>query len=149
MDAAVIAGNSSTGRVLEEVKMNIDRSEHPYLAGGMRKTAALEMALTRKKRAAKGYSAANIPTTAEEFMQFLPKRFTVTSTGEPFLAHKEYTDDEGEDCILIFISDHGKFILSKSEEIFIDGTFDTCPLPFSQIFVILGRIEDQRPIPAI
>ena len=45
------------------------------------------------------------------------------------------------------MSSHGQYILKRSTEIFVVGTFDTSPEPFAQIFIVLGRIGDKRPVP--
>jgi hypothetical protein len=45
LTAAVTTGNSTTGHVLEEIKVSLDNSEHPQLSGAIRKSAALQQAL--------------------------------------------------------------------------------------------------------
>ena len=74
-------------------------------------------------------------------------KYQLTSTNEEFLRYCEYTDGPVEQKIMmVFISDLGKSILAKAEIIYADGTFDTAPRPFSQIFFFMGQIPNKRPI---
>ena len=115
----------------------------------MRKTAALDMAVLRKKRKINGV-VGKIPTEPCEILRNLPEFLTKTTQGGPFLIYKDYLyEDDESKIVLIFISEHGKFVLRNSVELFVDGTFDLAPEPFSQIYVVLGRMADKRPVPAV
>jgi hypothetical protein len=51
--------------------------------------------------------------------------------------------------LVVFASALGLHTLKNSEEMFMDGTFKTCPNPFQQILFIHGKIGDQRSIPCV
>ena len=151
MNAAVLAGNSSTVWVLEEIKSNIDRSSHPHLTGHIKKTAALQMELLRKKRKSLGLTG-HIPKEPEEILTGLPDHLTKTTTGSIFLVHKDFLYEDGRDntkIIMIFMSEHGKFVMRNSVELYVVGTFDLAPAPFVQIYIILGKIPEKRPVPVM
>jgi hypothetical protein len=63
--------------------------------------------------------------------------------------HPGDEDAEGHDALVVFISALGLHTLQNSEEIFMDGTFKTCPNPFQQILFIHGKTGDQRSIPCV
>ena len=70
--AAAAVGNPATERVLEEIKINIDASSVPGVAGCMRKRKALAMALHReKKRKSGSLDNGSIPTNAKEIKVIL------------------------------------------------------------------------------
>jgi hypothetical protein len=58
----------------------------------------------------------------------------------------EISEDE-EKLILIFMSDHGRWVLSRSEMLYIDGTFSSAPEPFTQLYFVLGKMPDKRAVP--
>jgi hypothetical protein len=64
-------------------------------------------------------------------MEKLPDRFKKTSGGGPFLRHMSIIDIDS--IMMVFMSNYGKWVLSKSEQAFCDGIFDTAPPPFKQI----------------
>jgi hypothetical protein len=41
--------------------------------------------------------------------------------------------------MMIFLLDQGAFILGRYTDLFWDGTFDTCPDPFIQVYFITGQ----------
>ena len=147
LKAAVQSGATSTARVKENIKTAIDSSAHPQL-GVIRKSKALSNAMDREKRKSNG-TTGRVPTEPQDIIDSLPERLKKTSAGAPFLIHNGYIDDDGTLLMMVFMSEHGEFVMSKSTELYGDGIFDTCPQPFSQIFVILGRIGDKRPVPVV
>jgi hypothetical protein len=41
-------------------------------------------------------------------------------------------------------SDHGIWVLGCSSDIYSDGTFDTWPEPFSQLYFIMGLVDPNK-----
>ena len=66
--------------------------------------------------------------------------------GEEFLCYSEFLDPLQTKLMLVFISDVGRHILQNSEVLFCDGTFNTCPNPFKQVYFVLSQIKGKRPI---
>ncbi len=56
IDAAALVGTVSTGKVLTEIKMNLEWSEMPEAKAMMRKSRCLGQALYRKKKKRLGYT---------------------------------------------------------------------------------------------
>jgi hypothetical protein len=46
--------------------------------------------------------------------------------------------------LLIFMADHGVWIPGCSSDIYSDGTFDTWPEPFSQLYFIMGLMDPNK-----
>jgi hypothetical protein len=42
-----------------------------------------------------------------------------------------------------------RWILARSEMIFCDGTFDSAPPPFAQIYFVLGKMANNRAVPCV
>jgi hypothetical protein len=144
--AAATVGNSRRSEVVNRVKMNILQSSLPEAQSALRKTHAVGQAIQREKKRMLGISG-TVPKTPAEIMENLPERFKKTSGGGPFLRHMEKV---GEDSmILVFMSDYGKWVLSKSEHVFCDGTFDTAPPPFKQIYFLLGKMPEMSAVPCV
>jgi hypothetical protein len=115
----------------------------------MRKSKALSMAINREKKKTMGHSG-TIPKSTADIIDNLPERFKNTSTGTPFLRFMDYVDGEQSKLMLIFMSDHGAWVLGRSCHIYCDGTFDTCPEPFSQLYFIMGQMDDtKRAVPCV
>ena len=125
----------------------MDSSELQGTAGCMRKRKAISQAIYREKKKVKGAGEPSIPKTSKEIKENLDMKYQLTSTKEEFLRYCEYLYPATEEKLLmVFISDLGKDILSKSETIYCDGTLDTAPTPFKQIYFIMGQMKDKRPI---
>ena len=45
-------------------------------------------------------------------------------------------DGQGEEKIIIFATDRNVTLLCEAETIYVDGTFETCPRLFYQVFTI-------------
>lgn len=58
-------------------------------------------------------------------------------------------EEQRENALLVFFSNLGLHTLQSCEEIFMDGTFKTCPEPFKQILFLHARITEYRPIPCV
>jgi FLYWCH zinc finger domain len=134
INAAANIGTVSTNKMLTQVKVNLERSELPEAKAMMSKSRAISMALYREKRRRLGITGA-IPKTCADVMKRMPEHFKKTSTGGDFLRFMGYVDAAETKMLLLFISDHGKWVLERSEELYCDGTFHTCPKPFLQVLI--------------
>jgi hypothetical protein len=149
INAAAMVGRISTVEVLSKIKTNLERSSHPEATSSMRKAKALSKAVNREKAKILGHGG-NIPKTSESIIEDLPEKFKVTSTGGQFLRFMDYIDGDKSKLMLVFISEHSAWALGKSTDIYCDGTFDTCPAPFGQLYFILGQMgPSKRAVPCI
>ncbi|XP_054260664.1 uncharacterized protein LOC128985298 [Macrosteles quadrilineatus] len=82
---------------------------------------------------AKSKTMPKLPKTTEELQTALENITTTTSKGEEFLLV-----NDRENKIVIFSCDENLKFLSKSETIFMDGTFEYAPKYFLQMFTIHG-----------
>ena len=48
--------------------------------------------------------------------------------------------------LLLFMSQLGIWVMERSETIYIDGTFETCPNQFSQLYFIMAQMPNRRAI---
>ena len=109
----------------------------------------MTQALYREKKKMKGEAAGVQPKTASDIMENLDMKYQTTSTNMEFLRYMEYTDASESKIMMVFCSDTGKHILENSEEWFCDGTFSTSPPNFAQIFFVMGKIGNKKPIVAL
>ncbi len=123
--------------VLSKVQTNLERSDNPEAMSSMKKSRALSMALNREKKKVLGHGE-TIPKTVDDILENLPEKFKTTSSGTPFLQFMDYVDADKTKLMLLFMSDHGAWVLGRSTHIYCDGTFETYPEPFSQLYFILG-----------
>ncbi len=56
---------------------------------------------------------------------------------------------DNNSMIMVFMSDYGKWVLSKSEQVFCDGTFDTAAPPLKQIYFLLGQMPNMSTVPCV
>ena len=94
----------------------------------------------------KGTPGGQQPTTAEDIKANLPEKYTLDSKAGEFLRYSEFLDPLQTKLMLVYISDVGRHILQNAEVLFCDGTYNTAPDPFKQIYFVLGRIKGKRPI---
>jgi hypothetical protein len=73
-----------------------------------------------------------IPSSA---MFEIPEVYQHTLSNKRFLLIDVFLK-RGKDRILIFSSDHQLELLFESDTIFMDGTFDTTPAHFQQVYLI-------------
>lgn len=78
------------------------------------------------------------PEDASELI--IPEMYKNTIRGEKFLYSDDYV---GEDRILLFTTELNLRILKKCKIWQCDGTFDTVPLIFKQLYCIHGRKDDK------
>jgi hypothetical protein len=134
--------------ILSKLKTNLERSANPGEASSIRKSRILAKAISREKRKIMGHSA-TILKSAEEIKENLPDKFLITSTGGIFKRFCDFVDDQKK-LMMIFMSDHGGWVLGRSLDIFADGTFDTSPDPFTQIYFVMGKMgPEKRAIPCV
>jgi hypothetical protein len=144
--AAATVGSCKRSEVINRVKTNILQSALPEAQAELRKSHALGQAIQRERKKVLGISG-TVPKTPDDILEKLPDRFKTTSGGGPFLRHMEKVDNNN--MIMIFMSDYGKWVLSKSEQVFCDGTFDTAPPPFKQIYFLLGQMPNMSTVPCV
>jgi hypothetical protein len=82
--------------------------------------------------------------TANENPADVPGPSTVNLEEE--IAEVQAKDKDG---IVIFFSSVGLSMMQASVEIYIDGTFGTCPHPFKQILFIQAKQAGKRSVPVV
>jgi hypothetical protein len=121
--AAAQVGRISNLEVMTKMKTNLERSDVPEAISSRRKSKALTLAINREKKKVLGHGEI-IPKTAKD-------KFKITSTGKQSLRYMEYMDPAKKKLMMIFISDQGAWTLGHSTDLYLDGTFETCPDPFA------------------
>jgi hypothetical protein len=121
-----------------------------------RKSSNIIRAIQRErvKVKVKGHSAITVSMSAISEND-LPEKYCVTELGEQFLLMKDYVDDaDPSKAILIFMSPNQGKIARKSRCWLADGTFKTCPAPFSrtngskgQIYTLFTELETGSVLP--
>ena len=97
----------------------------------------------RRQRKAAGNILA-VPASRATLPSPLPQEFTTTNAGLPFLRY----DSGDQDRILLFGTDEKLNVLENNENWYIDGTFDSVPLIYTQLFTIHARVQG-KVIPCI
>ena len=77
----------------------------------------------------------NTPVIPLSIMFDIPELYQETISGKRFL-FLDLFFKRGKDRILIFSSDQQLELLFESKTIFMDGTFDTTPAHFKQVYLI-------------
>jgi hypothetical protein len=76
-------------------------------------------------------------TPLKEIHENFPEKFATTAGNKTFLRFNDYLDPETKQQLkLVFISYHGKRVLARSKELYIDGTFKTCCEHFAQLSML-------------
>ena len=111
-------------------------------------------AIRKFRQDAKGH--VEVPLSMEEIsLNVLPEIYTVTESGDPFLVIKDNVNElDRSTCFLVFMSPIQKEILRKSRKWCWDGTFKTCPFPFTvangrkgQVYILYAQIESGAYVP--
>lgn len=146
--AAAAVGSASTAVVAARIKANLERGDNPEASTYMRKTKALKTAIHREKKKMLGCTGKE-PSSVEDIKEKLLERYKKTTTGGLFLRYCEYLNDEEpiKKLIMVFMSDHGAWVMGHATDIFMDGTFDTRPKHFAQIYFIRAKMEDKCCVP--
>jgi hypothetical protein len=143
IQAAASVGRVSTVEILSEIKSNLERSSHPEAESSSIKSWTFSKAVHREKQKILGHSS-TIPETEEEIRENLSDKIAVTTSGGVFLQYWDYMNDQKQKLLMLFMSDHGGWVLGQSKDIFVDGTFDTAPEPFTQIYFIMGQMGQEK-----
>ena len=75
----------------------------------------------------------------------IPEKYMKLSSDVFLIVNKEI---ENEERIFIFMSPTGAEILKGSDTWASDGTFECCPSPFYQLYVVCGKVTDKSCLPA-
>ena len=119
-----------------------------------RKSESIIRTIQRERAKLKGHSA--VPMTMLEILKKpLPEQYSVTELGDPFLVLKDTVDDSNRNkCILVFMSPLQKELARLAKRWYADGTFKTCPPPFSvtngpkgQIYTVFAELTDGAAVP--
>ena len=115
-----------------------------------RRSANIVRAIQKQRREENG--ALKTPSSMAEIAgQPLPEIFTTTSSGDRFLAYKDYlSEDDTDKCFLVFMSPLGKEMLRSSQHWVCDGTFSTTPKPFhecGQIHILYAELNFGQLLP--
>jgi len=147
INSAAVMGNSSTIDVIARIKTAMERSEIPEASAAMRKKRALSVAIRRERNKVLGGTTIKI-TTPDDIKERFPEKFRVTSTGEPFLRYCEYLDPVNKkQMMLVFMSDQGKWVLERAEQLFVDGHFGTKCGKFAQVYIVMGMMPGKSAVP--
>ena len=92
---------------------------------------------TQRQRNAAHNNAAAVPQTRAALPNPLPQEYTVTNAGGPFLRW----DSGDQDRILLFGSQEKLNALRNNSEWFMDGTFDSVPLIYTQLVTIHALVD--------
>ena len=112
-------------------------------------TMSNKTTLARKIRRVRANEMARpaLPKTVQDLFS-MPDAYTMATDGTKFLATVEYVDKDETSAFLLFISNHGKDVLRSYDVIQCDGSFQTCPKPFEQIYFVFGCAPSGKIIPA-
>ena len=99
---------------------------------------------TQRNRNAANNNAVAVPQTRAALPQPLPAEYTTTNAGAPFLRW----DSGDQDRILLFGSQPKLDALQNNTNWFMDGTFDSVPLIYTQL-VVLHALVDGTSIPCV
>ena len=119
-----------------------------------RKKANIIRTIQKERAKLKGHSA--VPMSMLEISKHpLPDKYTVTELGDPFLILKDNVDDSNRNkCLLMFMSPLQKELARMAKRWYADGTFKTCPPPFSvangpkgQIYTLFAELDSGAAVP--
>lgn len=86
----------------------------------------------------------------EDIKEKFPVKFTTTASNEPFLRFNDWLDPETKKQLLVvFISDHGRWVLSRAVELYVDGTFQTSCENFCQVYFVMAKMADRTTVPVV
>ena len=119
-----------------------------------RKAPNIIRSIQRQRAKAKGHSAVPVSMNAIASTD-LPEKYGITEMGDKFLLIKDHVSaDDPSKCFLMFISPLQKEIARMAKRWFHDGTFKTCPPPFTiakgrkgQIYTSFAELETGSVLP--
>jgi hypothetical protein len=117
----------------------------------MRSKQSISKAIHRERRAIKGFPLK--PTVFEDLVD-LPPQLKVTSDGQPFIILNDtvIVDDPTPNAkrLLLFMSPHGREVLSGCSSWYVDGTFKAASNTlFSQIVFVVGLTDLGKAVPCL
>ena len=86
-----------------------------------------------------------IPTTHKEFLDIIvPDKYSKTADQDDFLVFRDYLDEDETKSMTICLSGFAKDILRTHSTWMMDGTFRSCPAPYTQVseYVKKGEVNN-------
>ena len=84
----------------------------------------------------------HIPSSLQDYILIeVPDQYTNAADGGQFTVYKDWIDQDQTEPMVIFMSKWGFEILSNHETWLFDGTFESAPEPFSQIYIGMAASE--------
>ena len=124
--------NVDIRRVLGDISISLQQ-ESQAAACSMSRMDSIKMQIYRARKSAAGEAKA--PTCTDNIINMADK-YKKLGSGEQFLISSEVLVDDNP--VLIFASRFGKDLLANCSTWQMDGTFQTSPVPFQQIYVVFG-----------
>ena len=124
--------------VLQEISANMLASECPGQIGSASSAGAIRMQLWRQRQVFN--PRPKIPKNHAEYMatENVPDQYLKTADKGEFVIFKDWVDNEQTECMVMFMSDWGAQILKTHSTWLFDGTFNSCPAPFAQLYVCMA-----------
>ena len=133
-NAAVVNASNNPNVPIRTTLANITNSLHAEsdaAASSMSSLKSLQMKIYR----ARSSNQPKLPKNNKELLD-MPEKYCKLDSGEEFLVAAEEVG-EGE-VVLVFLSDFGARVMSKSPVWVADGTFKCVPPQFGQLYVVHG-----------
>ena len=104
-------------------------------------SGAVKMKLWRKKQELN--PRPKLPKSHEEYMstENIPDKYIKTADNGNFIIFQDWVDEAKTESMVMFMSDWGAEILKMHSTWLFDGTFQSCPAPFSQLYVCMAAPE--------
>ena len=128
--------------ILGEVSNQLNRQGQAIQKSGN----AFIQTLQRARVKACGHTI--VPRTFDEAVTMIPDHIKLSGNGDRFLRFAGRVDPNLEPTMLMFMSPFGRELLNSSKYFYADGTFKTCPPPFSQVYVVFGETQQKRAVPS-
>ena len=126
----------SSAAVLQDISKTMLSSVFPGQLSSASTAGSIRMKLWRQRQS--DNPRPPIPSNFQEFMETeIPEKYSRTADGGQFMVYREWIDDAKSLPLVIFISQWGADILARHSVWMFDGTFDSCPLPFAQVYKIM------------
>ena len=110
----------------------------PGMAAAAAKQKSVQRMVQRTKAQALGFQQQ--PASLEELAN-LPEDATITLQGDRFLLFNNTIGDQSSKRMIIWGSSHGQKMLCISDLYVSDGTFQTSPEFFEQIYLLLAKVS--------
>jgi len=137
-------------QILSKVLKNLEASNSTDSIQYVSSKESLRSKTRRAKIKAKLALPDKIPTTWKALKERgLPPSLTTMQTGSQFLRYFGPVKDDGEEIMALFASEFGIHLLKQATTISADGTFQTCPAPFCQLFVLQAQLVRGKNYPVV